>query len=83
MKKVAILDAQTIQAIAVSKCLQELNYYVILLCNSKNSYGYHTKYADRKIIAPSIQNETEAFHSFFVKFLQSEKIDVVIWGGGF
>ena len=78
MKKVAILDAQTIQTIAVSKSLKQHKYYVILMCESRNSYGFHTKYADRKIIVPSIQNEIEAFHQFFVDFLQNEKIDVVI-----
>lgn len=78
MKKIVILDAQTIQTIAVAKSLKMHNYYVILMCDSKNSYGFHTKYADRKIIVPSIQSETEAFHLFFVEFLQNEKIDVVI-----
>lgn len=78
MKKIVILDAQTIQTIAVAKSLKMHNYYVILMCDSKNSYGFHTKYADRKIIVPSIQSETEAFHLFFMEFLQNEKIDVVI-----
>jgi D-aspartate ligase len=78
MRKIVILDAQTIQTLAVSKSLKGSDYYVILMCDGKNSYGFHTKYADRKIIVPSIQNETEAFHLFFMDFLQKEEIDVVI-----
>lgn len=78
MKTVAILDAQTIQTLPVSKSLKAQNFYVILICDSKNSYGFHTRYADRKIIAPSIQNDVEAFHQFFLEFLKNEDIDVVI-----
>ena len=78
MLKVVILDAQTIQTLTVAKCLKDSNNYVILLCDTKNSYGFHTRYADRKVIAPSIQAKADAFHLFFLEFLQDNKIDVVI-----
>jgi hypothetical protein len=68
MLKVVILDAQTIQTLTVAKCLKDLNNYVILLCDTKNSYGFHTRYADRKVIAPSIQEKTDDFHLFFLNF---------------
>lgn len=78
MVKIAILDAQTIQTLTIAKSLKMLNYYVILLCDSKKSYGFHTRFADRKIIAPSIQNDIEGFHHFFMTFLEKERIDVII-----
>jgi len=78
MLKVAILDAQTIQTLPVSKSLKKMNCYVILLCDTKNSYGFHTRFADRKIITPSIQNNIDSFHVFFLEFLKNEKIDVII-----
>lgn len=78
MIKVAILDAQTIQTLAVANSLKKSNYYVILICDNRKSYGYHTRFADKKIIAPSIQNDIEGFHWFFMKFIENEKIDVII-----
>jgi predicted ATP-grasp superfamily ATP-dependent carboligase len=78
MKKVVILDAQSIQTLPTSRSLKKMGFYVILICDNKNSYGFHTRFADQKIIAPSIQFNEEAFHRFFIEFVQSEKIDVVI-----
>jgi predicted ATP-grasp superfamily ATP-dependent carboligase len=78
MKKVAILDAQTIQTLPVAKSLKNLGFYVILICESTNSYGYRTKYADKKIIAPSTKHDAVNFHLFFTNFLSNEKIDIVI-----
>lgn len=78
MIRIAILDAQTIQTLAVAKSLKKLNYYLILICDNKKSYGYHTRFADQKIVAPSIQNDITGFHKFFMKLLENEKIDVII-----
>jgi len=78
MKKVIVLDAQTIQTLPVARSLKKQGFNVILLCDNKNSYGYHTKYADRRIIVPSTKEDEEEFHKFFVEFITSEKFDVVI-----
>lgn len=78
MKKVVILDGSAIQAIPVAQSLKKLGYYIVLLCNTKKSYGYRTRYADEKIISPSTQNDREAFHRFFLDLVQKEKYDVAI-----
>lgn len=78
MKKAAIIDAQTIQTLSVSKSLKNQGFHVTLICTDKKSYGYHSRYADRKIIVPPILKDEQAFHLFFIDFLRNEKIDVVI-----
>jgi len=78
MKTVAILDGQTIQTLPVSKSLKKLGYRVILLCESSNSYGYHTKYADEKLIAPSTKEQSKKFHKFIFNFLHHHKVDYII-----
>lgn len=78
MKKVVILDGSAIQAIPIAKSLKEQGYYTVLLCNTKRSYGYRTKYADRKIISPSTQKDIEAFHQFFLELIKNEHFDVSI-----
>lgn len=78
MKTVAILDGQTIQTLLVSKSLKKHGYKVILLCESLNSYGYHTKYADEKLIAPSTKKQPANFHKFIFNFLEHNKVDYII-----
>lgn len=78
MKKAIILDAQTIQTLPVAKSLKTHGFYVILLCDNINSYGYHTKYADNRIIVPSTKEDEEEFHNFFTSFISNEIFDLVI-----
>ncbi len=78
MKKIALLDGQTIQALSIAKSLKKLGHYVVLLCDSKNSYGYYTKYADERILMPSTKDDILSFHNEFINFIQKEKIDVLI-----
>jgi predicted ATP-grasp superfamily ATP-dependent carboligase len=78
MIKVTLLDGQIIQAISIAKQLKKSGFYVILLCDSKFSYGYNTKYCDRKIICPSIKDNLDVFHIFLLNFLKTHTIDVLI-----
>lgn len=78
MKKIIIIDAQTIQTLPIAKALKKRGFYVISLCDSKNSYGYYTKYADERIITPSTENNVEEFHQFFIKYLSKNRIDLII-----
>jgi D-aspartate ligase len=78
MIKVALLDGQTIQALVFAKQLRKAGYYVISFCDTKLSYGYHTRYAHKKVLCPSTQHETINFHKFFLNYIDNEKLDVVI-----
>lgn len=78
MINVGILDGQSVQALIFAKQLKQAGYNVILFCDSKLSYGYHTKYAHKKVICPSTQKETFQFHNFFLNYLENETLDVVI-----
>lgn len=76
--KIGILEGHTIQAISAAKSIRQLGYKVILFYESKNSYGYYTKYADYKIIVPSIENNEDEFHTFFTDYLENNTLDAVI-----
>ncbi|WP_319502702.1 ATP-grasp domain-containing protein [uncultured Draconibacterium sp.] len=79
MITVAILDGQTIQALPVAKSLKKLGYYVILLCETKNSYGYNTKYADKRLIFPSTKKDNISnYHESLMQLIVNNKIDVII-----
>lgn len=76
--KIGILEGHTIQAITAARSLKKNGFEVVLFCESKNSYGYYTKYADSKILVPSIENNEDEFHEFFSNYLQANDLDAVI-----
>lgn len=78
MKKIGLLDGQTIQAVIFAKQLRKEGYKVILFCDAKLSYGYHTKYAHSKVLSPSTEHEINQFHKFFLDYLEHHELDVVI-----
>jgi predicted ATP-grasp superfamily ATP-dependent carboligase len=77
-KRVLLLDGQTIQSLAIAKSLKKSNYDVVLFCDTKTSYGYRTKYADAKVICPSIVANPVEFKSFLIEYLKENTIDAVI-----
>ena len=77
-EKVLILDAQQVQTLAIAKQLKKNGYYVILFCDNKFSYGYRTRYADEKILCPSITEKADEFSLFVQHYLQQHHIDVLI-----
>lgn len=78
MLKVGILDGESVQALIFAKQLNKAGYKVILFCDAKLSYGYYTKYAHKSILCPSTKSETKKFHTFFLNYLKTHELDVVI-----
>lgn len=78
MINVGLLDGQTIQAVIFAKQLKKAGYRVTLFCDTKMSYGYHTRYANNKVLCPSTQLETIKFHEFFLNYLKNNKLEVVV-----
>ncbi|HLW31447.1 MAG TPA: ATP-grasp domain-containing protein [Aequorivita sp.] len=78
MIKVGLLDGQTIQAVIFAKQLKKAGYNIVLFCDTKMSYGYHTRYAHARVICPSTQKETTNFHNFFLDYLDKEGLDVAV-----
>lgn len=75
---VLLLDGQTIQSLAIAKALKQNNYNVVLFCDTKTSYGYRTKYADKKVLCPSVISDYNNFKEFLITYLKDNKIDVII-----
>ena len=76
-KRILILDGQAVQTLIVAKQLISHNYEVYLLCDDKWTYGYHTRYAHRAVIAPSI-HDYETYKRYLIRFISENKIDVLI-----
>lgn len=78
MIKVGILDGESVQALIFAKQLYKSGYRIILFCDAKLSYGFYTRYAHKRVISPSTKNQITEFHDFFLDYLNTEGLDVVI-----
>lgn len=76
MKKVLILDGGAAHAMAIAECLKKSGYQVAVICDGKNEYGYHTKFADERYIGPD--SHDAGYASFMLSFLKEHRFDVLI-----
>lgn len=76
MKKVLILDGGAAHAMAIAECLKPAGYYVAVLCDGKNEYGYHTKFADERFLGPD--SHSPEYADYVLEFLHTNKFDVLI-----
>ena len=74
--KVLLLNGEAVQTLIIARTLKNNGYEVHLICNSTLNYGYHTKYASKKAVCPS--EEEEAYFNFVVKYVQDNGIATII-----
>lgn len=76
MKKVLILDGGAAHAMAIAECLKTSGYGVAVICDDKNEYGYHTKFADERYLG--VDSHKKEYAEFMLKFLKEHQFDVLI-----
>lgn len=76
MKKVLILDGGAAHAMAIAECLKKSGYGVAVICDDKNEYGYHTKFADERYLG--VDSHKKEYAEFMLQFLKEHKFDVLI-----
>ena len=76
MKKVLILDGGAAHAMAIAECLKKTGYWVAVMCDQKNEYGYHTKFADEHYLG--VDSHEAEYAKFMLAFLQAHHFDVLI-----
>lgn len=76
MKKVLILDGGAAHAMAIAECLKKSGYGVAVICDDKNEYGYHTKFADERYLG--VDSHKKEYAEFMLRFLKEHKFDVLI-----
>lgn len=75
-KKILILDGGAAHAMAIAECLKKSGYSVAVLCDNKNEYGYHTKYADERYLGKDSHEKDYA--EWMLNFLMEHNFDVLI-----
>lgn len=76
MKKVLILDGGTAHAMAIAECLKKSGYVVAVICDDKNEYGYHSKFADERYLG--VDSHKKEYAEFMLEFLKEHQFDVLI-----
>lgn len=76
MKKVLILDGGAAHAMAIAECLHKTGYWVAVMCDDKNEYGYHTKFANEHYLGKDSHDSEYA--EFMLTFLKEHHFDVLI-----
>ena len=75
-KKVLILDGGAAHAMAIAECLKQSGYCVAVICDSKNEYGYHSKYVDEKYLG--MDSHEKGYGEWMLEFLKEHHFDVLI-----
>jgi len=77
-KKVLILDGHTRQVLPIAKALYKRGHHVTILCPSKTSLGYVTRWQHQRIIGPDAKVSPQDFTDFLFDLLIHQKYDLVI-----
>ncbi len=76
-EKVLILDAQAVQTLIIAESLVKKGYIIDLFCDSKISYGYNTKFRNKRQLVPNIKDEVN-YLQVLKDYIKREKIDVIL-----
>ena len=56
-EKILLLDGEAVQTLIIARTLKKAGYEVHLFCNGTENYGYHTKYASKRTVVKTEQEE--------------------------
>ena len=77
MKRILLLNAQAVQTLIIAESLHKSGYSVDVLCDGKCNYGYYTRYANKRFVGPSSEDESQ-YVAFLIKLLKQESYASVI-----
>jgi predicted ATP-grasp superfamily ATP-dependent carboligase len=75
--RVLILD-QGRQALPFLKALSKAGHEVIIVCNTRFSEGYFSKYPAKRLLWPSYVDDRKSFESKLFDYLRNNRVDVTI-----
>ena len=76
MKKVLILDGGAVHAMAIAECLRKSGYWVGVICDNKNEYGYHSRFVNERFLG--VDSHRPEYAEYMLAFLKEHHFDVLI-----
>lgn len=77
-KTVLLLDADFVQSYSVARSLRESGFYVIIAADTRQSYGFYSRYPNKKLLSPKASNNEKGYKDFIKEVINEYKIDVII-----
>lgn len=78
MKRILLLEGHTIEALPVLESLKNQGYFLGVLCDSKLSYGYRSRYPDLKLLKPDMPYDSDDFMDYFLDLISRYSIDILL-----
>ena len=75
--KILLTDAETVQALSTLKALKDTNAYITIICKSMISYGYSSKYPNKRILIKGV-NTDEEYELFLMSYIKKNHQDIII-----
>ena len=78
MSRILLLAGHTIQALPVMRSLKRSGHEVVIECETKDSYGYHSRYADVKDLKPEFDYDSPEYLDFVLGCIDQYDIDILL-----
>ena len=78
MIRVLLLAGHTIQALPVLESLKSAGYFVVVECETTQSYGYFSRYPDKRVVKPSCEYSSSEYLDFVLDCISENAIDIII-----
>jgi D-aspartate ligase len=75
---VLLLDGHTVQTISVARSLKQIGVNVYAFIEKKISYGFVSRYIDKKIICPNLKEHESNYLLYLCDFLKTHTIFAII-----
>lgn len=76
--KVLLLDADFVQSYSVARSLRESGFYVIIAADTRQCYGFYSRYPNKKLLSPKAANNEKVYKNFLIEAIRKYEINVVI-----
>lgn len=75
---ILLLEGHTIEALPVLESLKKKGCRLVVLCDSKMSFGYRSRYPDVKLIKPDLPYDSIEFLEYFKSVCKEQNVTIVI-----
>lgn len=75
-EKILLLNGEAVQTLIIARTLKKAGYEVHLICNGTENYGYHTKYASKRTVVDT--KDEEAYLARVKQYVKEYGIATII-----
>jgi len=77
-KRVLILDGDSRQGLPFMRSLRKAGHHVTIVCPWRPCPGYFSRYPNKRLIWPDINENEEVFYRCFLNYVKEAKCDIIL-----